>query len=304
MTRVVLPGAAPRPREHQHRKWLRLLPFVPAVALLATFFLGPIGWTAYISMTDMALTGARAINYHFVWFHNFVKAVEDVRVHAAALRTVVFVVVCVIGQNGMGMVLAMLQQNRNKIMRTVVSVVVVGAWVIPEIVSAFIWYSFLQPSGGTLNRLLGSVGIPGQSWLMTSPLLAVILANIWRGCAFSMLIYSAALQDIPQEIVEAAEVDGANGFQRFVRITLPMIKQIVATNLVLVTLWTMGVFGLIFAMTAGGPASRSETLPILMYDQAFRFGEIGYGTAVSLLLLVIGAVFSVLYLTLLRPGRK
>lgn len=125
-------------------------------------------------------------------------------------------------------------------------------------------------------------------------------ANVWRGTAFSMLIYSAALAEIPQEVTESAEVDGASGRQRLWHITLPMIRRSIGTNLMLNTLQTLSVFGLIWAMTRGGPGSRSQTLPVFMYDQAFLKSLIGYGTAVALLLLVVGALFSVVYLRLLR----
>ncbi len=125
-------------------------------------------------------------------------------------------------------------------------------------------------------------------------------ANVWRGTAFSMLIYSAALAEIPQEVTESAAVDGASGRQRLWHITLPMIRRSIGTNLMLNTLQTLSVFGLIWAMTRGGPGSRSQTLPVFMYDQAFLKSLIGYGTAVALLLLVVGALFSVVYLRLLR----
>lgn len=115
-----------------------------------------------------------------------------------------------------------------------------------------------------------------------------------------MLIYSAALAEIPQEITEAAEVDGASGPRRLWHITLPMIRRSIGTNLMLNTLQTLSVFGLIWAMTRGGPGRRSQTLPVFMYDQAFLKSLIGYGTAVALLLLLVGALFSVVYLRLMK----
>jgi multiple sugar transport system permease protein len=115
-----------------------------------------------------------------------------------------------------------------------------------------------------------------------------------------MLVYSAALADIPQDVTEQAEVDGANAVQRMWHVTLPMIRRSIGTNLMLNTLQTLSVFGLIWAMTRGGPGNRSQTLPVFMYDQAFNKSLIGYGTAVALLLLLVGALFSVVYLRLMR----
>jgi multiple sugar transport system permease protein len=148
--------------------------------------------------------------------------------------------------------------------------------------------------------MLGSVGIGGQSWLFTQPILAVSLANVWRGTAFSMLVYSAALSEVPRELEEAAEMDGATGLRRLWSVILPLIRRSVTTNLMLITLQTLSVFGLIFTMTKGGPGSRSQTLPLYTYEQSFSFGQLGYGTAVATVLLAVGALFSLVYLRALR----
>jgi multiple sugar transport system permease protein len=132
---------------------------------------------------------------------------------------------------------------------------------------------------------------------------AVMLANVWRGTAFSMLVYKAALNDVPTEVTEAAQMDGARGWQRLLFITLPMIRGSIATNLMLITLQTLAVFTLVWVMTAGGPANASTTLPILAYQEAFKFGDIGYGTAVASVLILIGAAFGVVYIRLLKEPR-
>jgi multiple sugar transport system permease protein len=183
--------------------------------------------------------------------------------------------------------------------RALTGAIVITAWVLPEIVAGFLLYAFFRREG-TLNAILAWLHLPSQNWLYTLPILAVSFANVWRGTAFSMLVYSAALAEIPQDVTEAAEVDGASGARRLWHITLPMIRRSIGTNLMLNTLQTLSVFGLIWAMTRGGPGNRSETLPVFMYDEAFNKSLIGYGTAVALLLLLVGAVFSVVYLRLVR----
>jgi multiple sugar transport system permease protein len=187
----------------------------------------------------------------------------------------------------------------SKAVRSVTGAVVISAWVLPEIVAGFLLYTFFNKEG-TLNAVLQWLHLPSQNWLYTLPIIAVSFANVWRGTAFSMLVYSAALSEIPKEVTESAEVDGAGSWQRLWHITLPMIRRSIGTNLMLNTLQTLSVFGLIWAMTRGGPGNRSQTLPIFMYDQAFNKSLIGYGTAVALLLLVVGALFSVVYLRLMR----
>ncbi|MGW2327399.1 carbohydrate ABC transporter permease [Streptomyces sp. NPDC001700] len=277
---------------------LRWLPLAPATVLLLLFLGGPIGYCCYIAFTNMQLTGTSTTE--FTGLANFRRAFGDDDFRNAVVLTLVFTVVSsLLGQNTLGLALAALMRRASKPVRTLIGSVVVAAWVLPEIVAGFLLYAFFRREG-TLNAVLDGLGLPSQNWLYTLPILAVSFANVWRGTAFSMLVYSAALSEIPQEITEAAEVDGAGGLRRFWHVTLPVIRRSIGTNLMLNTLQTLSVFGLIWAMTRGGPGNRSQTLPVFMYDQAFNKSLIGYGTAVALLLLLVGAAFSVVYLRLMR----
>ncbi|MFI9229568.1 carbohydrate ABC transporter permease [Streptomyces rimosus] len=290
-------GRGARPR-HRARALLRWSPLAPATVLLLLFLAGPIGYCVYIAFTDMQLTGQESTS--FVGPANFRRAFGDPAFLNAVILTLVFTLVSsILGQNTLGLALAALMRRASRPVRTLTGAVVLTAWVLPEIVAGFLLYTFFERRG-TLNAILDWLHLPSQNWLFTLPILAVSFANVWRGTAFSMLIYSAALAEIPQEVTESAEVDGASGRQRLWHITLPMIRRSIGTNLMLNTLQTLSVFGLIWAMTRGGPGSRSQTLPVFMYDQAFLKSLIGYGTAVALLLLVVGALFSVVYLRLLR----
>ncbi|MDX3231136.1 sugar ABC transporter permease [Streptomyces sp. ME19-01-6] len=295
-TKVAAAPAAPaRPRRRRPLRWL---PLAPATVLLLLFLGGPIGYCVYIAFTNMQLTGAATTD--FVGFDNFQRAFEDDDFRNAVILTLVFTLLSsLIGQNTLGLALAMAMQRASKPVRTITGSIVIAAWVVPEIVAGFLLYAFFRREG-TLNAILDWLHLPSQNWLYTLPILAVSFANVWRGTAFSMLVYSAALSEIPKEITEAAEVDGASGPRRFWHITLPMIRRSIGTNLMLNTLQTLSVFGLIWAMTRGGPGNRSQTLPVFMYDQAFNKSLIGYGTAVALLLLLVGAVFSLVYLRLMR----
>ncbi|MCP9206494.1 carbohydrate ABC transporter permease [Streptomyces cucumeris] len=292
-TKAAAPG-----RGRRLRRPLRWLPLAPATVLLLLFLGGPIGYCVYIAFTDMQLTGAATTD--FVGLDNFRRAFGDEDFRNAVVLTLVFTFVSsLIGQNTLGLALAGLMRRASKPVRTLTGSIVIAAWVLPEIVAGFLLYAFFRREG-TLNAVLDGLGLPSQNWLFTLPILAVSFANVWRGTAFSMLVYSAALSEIPREITEAAEVDGASGFSRLRHITLPMIRRSIGTNLMLNTLQTLSVFGLIWAMTRGGPGNRSQTLPVFMYDQAFNKALIGYGTAVALLLLLVGALFSLVYLRLMR----
>ncbi|MFE1773299.1 carbohydrate ABC transporter permease [Streptomyces sp. NPDC059008] len=293
------PAAARTPRAVPVRgRLLRWSPIVPATVLLLLFLAGPIGYCAWIAFTDTQLTGQESAS--FVGLANFRRAVGDPAFRNAVALTLVFTVLSsILGQNTLGLALAGLLRRASRPVRSLTGAMVITAWVLPEIVVGFLLYTFFERRG-TLNALLEWLHLPAQNWLFTLPVLAVSFANVWRGTAFSMLIYSAALSGIPREVTESAEVDGAGGLRRLWHITLPMIRRSIGTNLMLNTLQTLSVFGLIWAMTRGGPGGRSQTLPVFMYDQAFMKSLIGYGTAVALLLLLVGGLFSVVYLRLLR----
>ncbi|MEW1956074.1 sugar ABC transporter permease [Kineococcus sp. NPDC059986] len=277
----------------------RALPLTPAIVLLLVFLAGPILWCVYAAFTNIALTGAGSGETKFVGLDNFRAAFSSDAFANSVVLTLVFTFLsAVVGQNLLGLALALLQKRSAKVVRTLVGITVIGAWVIPEVVAGYVWYAFLAKDG-TFNEILARFGL-GQNWLYTLPIIAVSLANVWRGTAFSMLVYNAALSEIPAEIEEAAEMDGATGWRRLRYVTVPMIKRTVTTNLMLITLQTLSVFGLIYTMTKGGPGTKSQTLPLYMYEQAFSFSQIGYGTAIALVLLAVGAVFSILYMRLLR----
>ena len=275
----------------------RIGAFVPALLLLGVFFAGPLLWSVYSAFTDVALTGSATVD--FVGFDNFTTLWHDAQFWNSLWLTLIFVVgSAVIGQNTLGLLIALLLRGRGKTARALVSGLVIAAWTVPETVAGFCWYSYLHREG-TLNGILGWFGV-SQNWLYTTPMLAVILANVWRGTAFSMLVYQAALNDVPPELHEAAAVDGASAWQRLRRVTLPLIRRSIVTNLMLITLQTLAAFGLIYVMTKGGPGNRSSTTPIYMYQESFQFYKLGYGTAMALVLLLIGAIFSLIYVRLIK----
>jgi multiple sugar transport system permease protein len=292
------PGTGePRRRVRGVLRWL--LPLGPALILLVVFMAGPILWSVYIAFTNETLTGSASVDSRFIGVANFVKMFGDEDFRNSFLLTFVFVIgSAVIGQNTLGLIIALLQRGRGRVVRSVVNGVVIAAWVVPEVVAAACWFSFLSEEG-TLNEALGAIGL-SQDWLFTAPMIAIILANIWRGTAFSMLVYSAALSDVPGDLLEAASVDGASTWRRLVHITLPLIRRSILSNLMLITLQTLASFGLIYALTGGGPGTASQTTPLYMYEQAFRYFEIGYGSAMALVMLVIGAAFSLVYLRLIK----
>jgi len=285
-------------RKKRTSSWFYFL--LPSIAIMLVFFIYPILLTFYYSFTNLALTGEAAKELKFTGFDNYVRMFQDPTVRISIWNTLVFLIgSAVIGQQVLGFLIALLMKHKNKHFRRVIGTIVLAGWVTPEIVCALCLYSFFGDEG-TLNAILAFFGIPVVAWLYTVPMITIILANIWHGTAFSMLVFQAALDDVPAEIEEAAVVDGASRWQILTRIILPLIKGTLTTNMMLVTLQTLGVFGLIYAMTGGGPGTSTTTLPIFMYNQAFVNYQLGYGTAISLLLLLLGIILSLFYIRAMK----
>jgi len=262
-------------REQQMSNSKKALIFLfPSWLLLLIFFVGPVILTFIFSFTNLALTGAEASQLRFIGFENFVRMFND-----PAFQTSV--------------------REKNRAFRRVVGLIIIAAWVTPEVVVSFCWVAFLGDSG-TANWLMGLMGFDPVAWLFAFPMISVVVANIWRGTAFSMMVFQSALDEIPKEVEEAAVMDGASRWQWIRKITIPMVKGTIATNLMLVTLQTLGVFTLIYTMTGGGPGNQTATLPVFMYKQAFVSYQLGYGTAISLVLLLIGAAASLIYMKMLK----
>lgn len=303
-TSSVSPGLAQVTKRNPGRALRRAAPILPALLLLLIFMMGPILYSVYLSLTNKALRGEGAASTDFVGLANFGQAFSSQQFwHSVGLTLIFTLLTAVIGQNILGMVLALLMRSASKIVTTLTSAIIIAAWILPEVVAGYLWYTFLGEKG-SLNGVLSFFGLASQDLLISFPILAVSFANIWRGAAFSMLVYRAALSQVSTDVDESAQLDGAGSWRRFFSVTLPIIRRSVLTNLMLITLQTLSVFGLIYIMTKGGPAGASQTLPLFMYEQAFSFGQLGYGTAVALILLAIGGVASLVYMKLLPREDK
>ena len=270
----------------------------PAAALVIGLFLVPIGYAIYLGFTNLELLGPTAQHYSFTGLTNASRLIHDPVFWSSVKLTLVFVVGSgIIAQTILGLALALLGQRAHVTIRASVGAVVVLAWVLPEICVSFIWYAFSQ-AGGTLSILTGH---SKDDLLSTVPLLIVCVANAWRGTAFSMLVLSAGLRNVPAEADEAAQLEGASYWKRLVKVTLPIIRPTLMINMLLITLGTISDFTLIFAMTQGGPGNQTAILPVYMYIEAFQFNALGYGTTIALALMVIGALLSIFYIRQLRP---
>ena len=291
------------------RSWrdaLTLVGFLtPALALLGVFTIWPAVWAIYQSFTNKALTGFEARSPHFVGLQNYTRLLGDPDFHSSMLRTFAFVLLsAVVGQTIFAFAIAYLMAERPRWrlgFTPLFAAVFLLPLAVPEAVAALLWASTANGTQeGLLNRGLGLVGIGPVQWLQAHAFETVTVVNIWRGIPFAMVLFAAAIESIPRTTLEAGLIDGASAWQQLRRVVLPILRPQILTFLMLTTITTFGIFGLVFFLTRGGPGNATEIIGIYIYQRAFQFFQIGLGSAAGVLLLVVLLVLGAYYVWLMR----
>src|SRR4029450_6841721 len=224
--------------------------------------------------------------------------------------TLVFVVVSVAFQVGIGMALAVLidSARRRQAPGTLLArVAVVGAWVIPGVLVGVLWRILLvENRAGIANYVLSFFGLGPLPFLSVGgwALASVIVANVWRGCAFSMILQYAGLQRIPRELHEAADLEGLSAWGRLRWLLIPQLAPVLIVNLVLITIASFNTFDLIIPLTGGGPARRTEVVSLFMYRSAFASMEAGRAAAVAVILLALNLGLAFVPARLIQRGGR
>lgn len=272
----------------------------PSAALIALFIVAPAVYSVYLSLTNTQLTGFAARDPKFVGVDNFVYLLTNADFLGSLGQTGQFVLYsAIIGQTVLGMVAAILLSRPWLRGKGLFGAAVLMPMVVPEVVASLTWASVLSNnSAGTLNQLTGVFGAEPTDWLQVLPMASIIIVNIWRGVAFAMIMFQAALEDVPAELIEAARMDGATALQVFRHVTLPLIRGPVFLYLLLTTISTVGVFGLVYFLTQGGPGGQTRLSAIYIYERALQFSQIGIGSAASMILLAMVLVLGLVYVRL------
>jgi multiple sugar transport system permease protein len=291
------------------RSWrdaLTLVGFLtPALALLGVFTIWPAVWAIYQSFTNKALTGFEARSPHFVGLQNYTRLLGDPDFHSSMLRTFAFVLLsALVGQTIFAFAIAYLMADRPRWrlgFTPLFAAVFLLPLAVPEAVAALLWASTANGTQeGLLNRGLGLVGLGPVEWLQAHAFETVTVVNIWRGIPFAMVLFAAAIESIPRTTLEAGLIDGASAWQQLRRVVLPILRPQILTFLMLTTITTFGIFGLVFFLTRGGPGNATEIIGIYIYQRAFQFFQIGLGSAAGVLLLVVLLVLGAYYVWLMR----
>jgi len=212
-------------------------------------------------------------------FHNGIGIYREIFKDEAFLQswlnTVIWTVGSVTGQFFAGLGIALLLNSQERYMWLFRILLIIVPWSTPDIVAGVTWKWMYNDMYGVINDVLTRIHIIKDyiPWLGTSGMakIALIIANIWKGYPISAIFYLAGLQTIDKQLYEAAEIDGANNWQKFRKITLPLLSPIIITTLMLTTIWTINYFPLIYIMTGGGPSGGTETLVTFIYKTSFKF---------------------------------
>jgi len=287
-----------RPRYHIRTILLPLMFLLPAILIWLIFMAFPL--VNAILLSFQSWDGLRPSTW--IGFGNYNNLLSD-RIFLLALRnTAYFVIVTVIFQSTIPLLVAVLVNSNIRgsvVFRTIYFMPVV----ISLAISGMLWSIIYEPNFGVLNSFLSAIGLERltQLWLAdrNTVIPSLIAVSIWQSLGFYLVIYFAGLQGIPQELYEAAEIDGANAWQQLIRVTVPLLAPVITVVVVLNTINGIKTFDQIWVMTAGGPNHASETLGTYLYTVAFGSGgssnpQYGYASAIGMVILVLAFIFSMM----------
>jgi ABC-type sugar transport system permease subunit len=281
---------------------------LPTLALFLAFVGYPIVQTIYLSLTKWTGFGAKTV----VGLDNYTRMVEDPVAQRALVVTLMFTAATTIVQTVLGMVIAVLVNEVWRKVGIVVRTILFIPGIVSFVVSGVLWKLIYDPNIGTLNRFLGAIGLENLQhiWLAdrATVLPAIIVVAIWGAVGMNMLIFFAGLQGIDPGLYEAAEVDAANVWQRFLHITVPGLRPVTAIVISLGLLNGFKVFDIIFVMTGGGPNHATEVFGTYLYSLAFgstsgSLPQYGYASAFSVVVMIM-CILAVLVQMLLNRRAK
>ncbi len=275
----------------------------PVVLYLAVFYAYPLGRNVDLSFRDYTLRSFIDGTAKFSGFDNYVEVIHSPTFVPALTNTAVFTFVSIAFQFSIGLALAVFFFKKFPLAATLRALFLVP-WLLPLLVSASVWAWMLNSESGIVNSGLEHLGMHQINWL-TSPqwaLVSVLIANIWIGIPFNLVLMYSGLQSIPGEVYEAASLDGASKWQVFWRITFPLLRPVSAITILLGLVYTLKVFDIIWIMTRGGPGNSSVTFAIWSYRLGFGGGspDLSPAAAVANLLILVAFAFGLVYIRMQR----
>ena len=283
------------------RQWLGLLYIAPAIALVTVFFVIPVLFTVWMSLHNWPLLGEPA----WIGLQNYIRMITDTRFVAALSFTAYYTVIVTIAIFALAFPLAVFVASERRgvgAYRTIFFMpVVVGL-----ATASLLWVWLANVDSGLFSPLLRAIGITGRSANLLATFdgafATIVVMVVWKIVGFTMIILLTGLQSIPNDLNEAARIDGASSWQRFRFLTLPLMRRTLALALILSVTGSVLAFDQFYIMTSGGPQNRMISVVYYIFNQSFVSFQLGYGSALSIVLLGILVALSILQLWLLRVG--
>lgn len=280
-------------RHESRDAWIMMAPAIIMLLIIAVY---PVLRTFWLSLHEMVLTDPGS-GYPFIGLENYMEILKDERALASILFTLKFTVATVVLELIIGFAAALVMNKAFK-GRGIVRAAILIPWAIPTSVSAMMWKFIYNDQYGLFNDVLYRLGIIDsyQAWLSTADgsFMALVITDVWKTAPYMALLILAGLQIIPEELYEAAKIDGANVFQRFRYVTIPNVKGTVLVALLFRTLDAFRVYDLVSVMTGG--ANQTESVSLYAYNNLMKFLDFGYGSALAVLVFVIVFIISLIYM--------
>lgn len=284
---------------HNKEKLLAYGFILPAVIYMLVFIGYPIVYNWIISFQDATALTLKDTSRDFVGLQNYRVIFADSTFRAAFVHTLIYTVGCLVIQFSLGFLFAIFFAKKFSFSKPIRGFIVIS-WMLPVTVTALVFKFMFSESSGIINTILMNLHLIKEpiGWLLNggTAMFALIMANSWVGVPFNMLLLTTGLNNIPSDVYEAADIDGASGLQKFTKITIPLLKPTIMSVLVLGFVLTFKVFDLVYVMTGGGPVDATEVLSTYSYKLSFQMFHFGEGAAVANVLFVCLFLVALLYL--------
>jgi multiple sugar transport system permease protein len=291
----------------QFEKWLPYLLIIPTLILIAFIMIYPIGRVFGLSLQSYSFAKVYEMG-KMIGLRNFGRIfTEDTVFYGSLWITLKWVIVEVGFQLVFGLLIA-LMLNRAFRGRGIVRALTFIPWAVSGVLTTMLWTLLLNQQIGLVNYIFKSIGLirVPVAWLASPKTVfgSIIVAELWRGLPFFAITLLAALQGIPNELYEASDMDGCNGWQRLVYVTLPFLKEAIIFSTLMRIIWEFNSIDMIFTMTNGGPFQMTTTLPIYLMQTSIIEGDYGYGSALAVVTFLILLIFAVVYLKISKFGSE
>lgn len=272
----------------------------PALVILIGVVVYPFIYNVILSLSNMNLRHIR--DWEIVGFRNYIKVFTEPSqpdFYVIFIKTVIWTVVNLFFHVSIGVFLALILNQKEIRGKGIFRTLLVLPWAVPQLIVALTWRGMFNYEYGSINQILAKAGIPAVEWLRgpTEAFIAVIITNVWLGFPFMMVIALGALQSIPHDLYEAADIDGASWYHKLKTITIPLIKPVMVPAITLGTIWTFNNLNIIWLVSnAGEPSDSTHILVSFVYKAAFNFYRYGYGAALSMIIFFILLIFSLVFM--------